>query len=542
MSPTIVSLIVISTIFILSVAFYSRANNRPLTIKNSPIGIIITDEPRNLSTHTNDGLYQGDMKLDWNNAVAHFGLKHANHLHSKGLIHYPDGNEESDQNREKRNTATIPLQHKMWNNDEHQGYFRITVRISNRYSTQTKNRIEDALLSLQWRSQVIRIDFIYSRPNPLKPYLHILDDDTGCWSWLGRISKSESPQGQGIHLNENGCTSTRTIQHEFMHALGFGHEQVRTDRDNYVNIMWNNIKDGYQDNFVKIDTIDSLGTAYDFESIMHYQAKAWSKNDLPTIVPKDSNIQIGKSEKASWPDILQIRLMYQCSSGPRNLQAYEAQLCSADCQCWHNEPGCGNNDSFCNGDMVCNNNICIPSNGNTNLLKQLVREDMSGSSILVPGAMFDIQAKQKPIILTNLYYQGVDGNGVEVDIYSKEWTHLKWANSPSMWQYIGSATLSGGSSTAKLLPSNTFQSLKIDPWNSRGFYIQVKNCFDCNRLRVWQGGNYGVKKTPWIEDDNARMIEGCFLQSYFNNNAGRCKDSEGGQSFTFWGGFRYKLA
>ena len=42
-----------------------------------------------------------------------------------------------------------------------------------------------------------------------------------------------------------------TVVHELGHAIGFFHEQSRTDRDSYVSIHLQNVKEGTQFNFQK---------------------------------------------------------------------------------------------------------------------------------------------------------------------------------------------------------------------------------------------------------------------------------------------------
>ncbi|CAH2245721.1 astacin-like metalloendopeptidase, partial [Pelobates cultripes] len=54
-----------------------------------------------------------------------------------------------------------------------------------------------------------------------------------CWSVLGKVGGKQS-----LSLNKNGCMTSGTIQHETMHALGFYHEQSRSDRDDFVKIIW----------------------------------------------------------------------------------------------------------------------------------------------------------------------------------------------------------------------------------------------------------------------------------------------------------------
>ncbi|RYX82303.1 hypothetical protein EON83_20130 [bacterium] len=60
-----------------------------------------------------------------------------------------------------------------------------------------------------------------------------------------------------------------TACHELAHALGVMHEQSRSDRDNYVEIKFDNVQADLAFNYAIITNSDNHGE-YDFDSIMHY--------------------------------------------------------------------------------------------------------------------------------------------------------------------------------------------------------------------------------------------------------------------------------
>merc|ERR1712142_1018133 len=115
----------------------------------------------------------------------------------------------------------------------------------------------------------------------------------------------------GISL-VSGCWRKGTIMHEMAHTLGLYHEQSRPDRDSHVTIKFENIKDGRSFNFNKLNGIKTLNTKYDYDSMMHYGAKAFSKNGKITIETKDRSKQyvIGQRDGFSQTDIQELKKMY----------------------------------------------------------------------------------------------------------------------------------------------------------------------------------------------------------------------------------------
>ncbi|KAI4457864.1 discoidin cub egf laminin and zinc metalloprotease domain containing [Holotrichia oblita] len=142
-------------------------------------------------------------------------------------------------------------------------------------------------------------------------YVYVTGDNSGCWSYVGRRGGMQTLNLQRSYPG-NGCFRNGTIVHEFLHAAGFYHQQSSPDRDDYVIIVWENIQSGTQGNFDKMswDVVTTFGQPYDYGSVMHYGAYAFSANGERTIVTLDPEAEIGQRYEMSEIDATKVNLMY----------------------------------------------------------------------------------------------------------------------------------------------------------------------------------------------------------------------------------------
>uniref|UniRef100_A0A3Q2XMI9 Metalloendopeptidase n=1 Tax=Hippocampus comes TaxID=109280 RepID=A0A3Q2XMI9_HIPCM len=173
----------------------------------------------------------------------------------------------------------------------------IPYEISRAFSKRQKKTITDALTEFESGDRTTFSQFLSS--------LDFVRFCARCWSYLGRQGNA-----QQISLQKNGCVFKDIVQHEALHALGFHHEHVRSDRDEHVIINFENIISGFERNF-EIEQTNNLGTPYDFQSVMHYAKFAFSKNGLPTIVARDSAVTtFGTATEMSANDYERVNRLY----------------------------------------------------------------------------------------------------------------------------------------------------------------------------------------------------------------------------------------
>lgn len=135
---------------------------------------------------------------------------------------------------------------------------------------------------------------------------------SGCSSYVGFNNMA----AQSIWLAD-ACSTGNTI-HEIGHAVGLYHEHTREDRNTYVKVLYENIDPNRAFNFdQQIAGASDIG-GYDYGSIMHYGAYAFSINGLPTIETIPAGIPIGQRNGLSAGDIAGTRLLYggSTTTGP----------------------------------------------------------------------------------------------------------------------------------------------------------------------------------------------------------------------------------
>jgi len=202
------------------------------------------------------------------------------------------------------NRVAVIARQRLWPNG------RIPYAIVGNYDTRGRAAIAAAITEYN-RKTCIRI---VPRTSSDANYVRIVDGD-GCSSFIGRIGRG----AQELSLDRNNCMQHGTIVHEFMHAVGFWHEQSRPDRDQYVRIRFENIEDdAIEGNFEKRSTQEATvqSTPYDYFSVMHYPPTIFSKNNQPTMVAlrNTNGRQIGLNYNLGLTaiDTSEVNMLYNC--------------------------------------------------------------------------------------------------------------------------------------------------------------------------------------------------------------------------------------
>lgn len=129
----------------------------------------------------------------------------------------------------------------------------------------------------------------------------------GCSSYVGQI-------GGRQNITLSAQCSTGNIIHEIGHAAGLWHEQSRMDRDDYIDILWENISDAAKHNFQTYNNFYGNGIdmtpTLDFGSIMMYSPYSFSINGQPTIVKNDGTLFSVQRDALSAGDLYAIDIMY----------------------------------------------------------------------------------------------------------------------------------------------------------------------------------------------------------------------------------------
>lgn len=131
----------------------------------------------------------------------------------------------------------------------------------------------------------------------------------GCSSNVGRKGGRQDVE---LHYE---CINKFIVAHELLHVLGFNHEQSRGDRDDHVQIRWENIEPGKRHNFEVASHSYDVGP-YDYSSLMHYGGNDFCRRDetgsctgrpIVTIPP---GISIGQRNRLSAGDVATLNLAY----------------------------------------------------------------------------------------------------------------------------------------------------------------------------------------------------------------------------------------
>ena len=191
-------------------------------------------------------------------------------------------------------------------------YGVLPYKFSPAVTFQTKGKVRKAIGHIKGNTDINLLDYDTAKSEgyPVDRYIMIIDSESGCSTdGLGMpVYRAIST----LNLDER-CDIASAI-HEFIHAVGFAHEQQHPNST--LDIRMDRVISGKEDQYDRPDII-ALGT-YDPDSIMHYASKGFSICDAPSDVKWQNfseDTPLGKCRAAGFnPDLVpDIDCMKECS-------------------------------------------------------------------------------------------------------------------------------------------------------------------------------------------------------------------------------------
>ena len=179
-------------------------------------------------------------------------------------------------------------------------------------SKTTKEHIQQAMD--EWKQSTSKI-ITFTERTSQKNYIKLLYGD-------GNYSSVGMRGGEQILSISKYDSNKGTALHEIGHALGLIHEQQRRDRDEYININWDNIQSDKKSNFKIWEESHAVikyipDVLFDYKSIMLYPSYNSFAIDYskPTMTKKDGSTFNAQRNNLSYIDIVAIYDIYGFPTG-----------------------------------------------------------------------------------------------------------------------------------------------------------------------------------------------------------------------------------
>lgn len=150
------------------------------------------------------------------------------------------------------------------------------------------------------------VKFVERLADEHKNYIVFTERSCGCCSFVGKRGNGPQAISIGKHCDKFGI-----VVHELGHVVGFWHEHTRPDRDQHVQILNKNIMPGQEYNFNKLtkDEVNSLGLAYDYDSILHYATNTFAKDtNMDTILPLHGHLNTEEANQTTSSAVASVQL------------------------------------------------------------------------------------------------------------------------------------------------------------------------------------------------------------------------------------------